>query len=406
MKRLFFLFFWASTIFVGCHNDSADSDIWAALYEEEDPEDETPGISVDEDKDSLKEAISITPSFHGIKTVNSGHQTRLADLGKEIYPELSYIENSLIGGTKLCAEMSADRNGNYYSITQSNAPSTFYSYELLGLILLNISDCNSIPNIISRVICNDISIDIGTICSNPDAWWGDDPSFIQSITITNNRPADIDIEIPRGTMLEVLDDDVQNVVVAKSEKIHLSPLQTKCITIKAMCAARKRSSPTGSKAKLTPLLLKAPSQAYQTQQKLWNWIESDHHSTKDYTITFYAWGVGDANGYGKSTTGHAFVNIPGIGLVGYGGTVTDHTHLQQYATLSASVKVSKSDLENAQRKYYEWLNNPGEYVLAQHDCTSFVMDIADAAHIGYGIRSLIQFPTSFVRAVKFYHKWD
>ena len=100
------------------------------------------------------------------------------------------------------------------------------------------------------------------------------------------------------------------------------------------------------------------------------------------------------------------MDIPGIGLVGYGGTVFDHSRLIQNATRLASVRVSQSDLDNAQRKYYEWLNDTRGYELARHDCTSFVMDIADAAHIKYGTRWTIQFPATFVRAVNYYNKWN
>lgn len=402
MRRTLLFILVLGLLFGACRNKSTYNP-WISLYDEDD----TVEVVEGEEYEGLASGISVSPSFHGTKTVSSGYQTHLADIGKEVYPELIPIESDVVGGIKLCAEMSADRNGNYRSNTPENKPTTFYSYEQMGLILLDVPDCDGIPNILARVFSGDITVDMGTIGNNPDAFWGEGPSFQVPITITNNRPEDIDVDIPQGTMLEAENDNVQNIVVAKSVSTKLSPSETKTVTVKAMCAARRRGDPTRSKVKLTPFRLNAPSWSYQTKQQLWDWIESNHNTTKEYTITFYSWGVGDPNGNGQpSQTGHAFVDIPGIGLVGYGGTVFDHSNLRQNATRSVSVRVSQSDLENAQRKYYEWLNNPGEYQMARHDCTSFVMDIADAAHIWYGFRWSIQFPATFVRAVNFYNRWS
>lgn len=402
MRKIFLLIMVFGSLLGACHN-KAEEDAIAAILNSDDEE----VILEEQGGNSGTSCLSLSPSFEGTKTVTSDYQTRLADLGREVYPELIPIENDAIGGIKLCAEMSADRNGNYRSNTQGDNPTTFYSYELLGLTLLDVSDCDGIPNILSRVIGGDVTVELGTVCDNPDAFWGGGPSFQVPITITNNRPEDTDVDIPQGTMLEAENDNVQNIVVAKSVSTKLSPSETKTVTVKAMCASRKRGDPKRSKVKLTPFLLNVPSNAYQAQTQLWDQIESNHQSRKEYTITFYSWGVGDPNGQGEpSQTGHAFVDIPGIGLVGYGGTVFDHSRLIQNATRSASVRVSQSDLDNAQRKYYEWLNDTRGYDLARHDCTSFVMDIADAAHIKYGTRWTIQFPATFVRAVNYYNKWN
>ena len=321
MRKSFFVILLLGLFFGSCHNKSGDDYMWASLYDEDE---ETVGLVEGKGKSVASGGISISPSFHGTKTVNSGYQTHLADIGKEVYPELIPIESDVVGGIKLCAEMSADRNGNYRSNTPENNPTTFYSYEQMGLILLDVPDCDGIPNILARVFSGDITVDMGTIGNNPDAFWGEGPSFQVPITITNNRPEDIDVDISQGTMLEAENDNVQNIVVAKSVSTKLSPSETKTVTVKAMCAARRRGDPTRSKVKLTPFRLNAPSWSYQTKQQLWDWIESNHNTTKEYTITFYSWGVGDHNGNGQpSQTGHAFVDIPGIGLVGYGGTVFD-----------------------------------------------------------------------------------
>jgi hypothetical protein len=186
------------------------------------------------------------------------------------------------------------------------------------------------------------------------------------------------------------------------------------LTVKAFCASEKRKDPTYHRVKLTPFVLTAPSNAYNSQQSLWDFFRTNTRNTRDsyaektYSLTFYAWGSGSVNSRGeKSDFGHAFVFIPGIGTVGYGGTVSDHSQSVQYAQYQISIAVSENALRKAQEKYREWENNPPEYKLMQYDCTTFVMDIADAAGIYYGNgrrEGWLQSPAGFIRELKKYNK--
>jgi hypothetical protein len=183
----------------------------------------------------------------------------------------------------------------------------------------------------------------------------------------------------------------------------LEPYQEKTFRVRAYCGAEKRSNPFGSLAKLAPFVLTAPADAYRSQSDLWSFQKTEPATDKHYDITFYAWRIGtrvgsDENSH-KSLTGHAFVDIPRIGVVGYDGTVTDHANYVQYADYKVSVKINEPSLRKVYEKYWEWKNNPPEYDLGKYDCTTFAMDIADAAGIYYGPRWAIQFPAGFMRSL-------
>jgi hypothetical protein len=54
----------------------------------------------------------------------------------------------------------------------------------------------------------------------------------------------------------------------------------------------------------------------------------------------------------------------------------------------------------ARAEFWEWHNNPPHYTIGRYDCTTFVMDIADAAGIYYGSRWSIQTPVGFMEGLK------
>lgn len=116
-----------------------------------------------------------------------------------------------------------------------------------------------------------------------------------------------------------------------------------------------------------------------------------------YIIVFYAWGSGQELPVGKSPFGHAFVDIPTIGPVGYSGQVTNHAEQVRYAMYRCAVPLTKEQLQSAIDKYWEWKRNPPQYDLMKTDCTTFALDIADAANIEYGSRVFIQSPAGFLR---------
>lgn len=134
---------------------------------------------------------------------------------------------------------------------------------------------------------------------------------------------------------------------------------------------------------------------------------------KKYVIVFYAWGAGAPTGLGTSPVGHAFVDIPTIGPVGYtvhaetgedllGGDnveVIDESNELRYATYRCAVPISEEHLQRVITRYREWKNNPPNYFLGRTDCTTFVLDIADAADIKYGMRIMIQSPAGFLRSL-------
>ena len=174
----------------------------------------------------------------------------------------------------------------------------------------------------------------------------------------------------------------------------IQPHQQVEVTLPVYCAAHKRGSPVGSNVRLTPYVLNAPSSVYKSQQDVWNYIEAPARNR----IVFYCWGVGDLRNGGRSKTGHAFVHIPQIGYVGFGsihgkkeildddGNISDHTNCVKDATDSCVCYITDMQLEKVKSKYYELHNKIPRYKLGRYDCTSFTMDIADAAEIYYGGR--------------------
>ncbi|MDR3266088.1 MAG: hypothetical protein LBT24_00765, partial [Tannerella sp.] len=172
-----------------------------------------------------------------------------------------------------------------------------------------------------------------------------------------------------------------------------------------------RDSPTGKHARLTPFILNAPPSAFSSQEEVWNYITPSRQNTEYYTIIFYAWGKGDPTSSGnKSDTGHAFVTIPNIGTFGFSNIdgkiiygeakIYDHTREIPYAKYKCSVKISKENLKRVKDKFKEWQNNTPHYTIGVYDCTTFVMDIADAADIDYGNRWEIQTPVGFIEELK------
>ena len=127
------------------------------------------------------------------------------------------------------------------------------------------------------------------------------------------------------------------------------------------------------------------------------------YSSNRYRMVFYIWHSGDQTSSGKSAFGHAFVFIPQIGYVGYGGSITDHRTYRPYATDSCVVYISEESLYAVKEKFREWQRMTPTYVLMRHDCTSFALDMADAAGIKYGNRLLIQWPADFMEGLLKYN---
>ena len=342
----------------------------------------------------------------------------LQEAGRKAYADLlDWEERYNFGGVKLCAEMSADREGKYYSSFDQNTSVYFCPPSDLHLHRIVVTDSSS--NIICRIVNGEIGVVVGYIQNDVYRTSMEQPAFIINMTVNNRTADNISVVVPIGQMIEVQAPNVQNIVVCNTYSTALEPYQSKTFSVRAYCGAEKRQDPTYKSAKLTPFILTAPSYAYNSQQSLWNFQKTRPTNDKYYTITFYAWGRGDNTGGGRrSMFGHAFVNIPETGTVGFGlhkedigdlipvyveGTLTDHTNLIPYAKYKVSIPVDEASLRKAQNKYLEWKTDSVHYTIGLYDCTSFVMDIAESAGIYFGIRWTIQTPVGFMRELRTYN---
>ena len=318
-----------------------------------------------------------------------------------MFPKLKEIEDKTgICGAKLLAEMSAD--------TEDKPFSSFDEPEQIlmkNLSELKLKHYDNPENIVAKIISKNVNVDIGTVQSGGFFF---SSFFTINIDIYNPTNKSVTAIVEQGQMLEVQALDVQNIVVYEEKQVELQPKERKSISIKAYCAAENRGSPTGKPVKFTPFVLNIPSSAFTSQENVWNHIKP---AQDYYTITFYAWGTGDRTPSGISKFGHAFVNIPNIGTFGFSGAsgkmlydetgkVYDHTKHIPYATYRCDVRISKDRLRNVKFKFWEWRDKPPHYTVGRYDCTTFVMDIADAAGIYYGSRWQIQSPVGFMEELK------
>jgi hypothetical protein len=155
--------------------------------------------------------------------------------------------------------------------------------------------------------------------------------------------------------------------------------------------------------------MNAPTTTFQSQQTVWKLLESDDDPNS--YVTFYVWGKGAITSSGRaSVTGHAFVRIPEAGVFGFSsahgglldddGNIYDHTSDIRYATDSCRIKVSDVSKKAIIKKLKQLQANVPKYRIGHYDCTSFVMDIADAGGIHYGNRATIQTPVGFMQELK------
>lgn len=309
-----------------------------------------------------------------------------------------------LGGTKLIAEMSADAAGIPYS--RDNGQDRIIKIQPMHILKIHIDTIP--PCIFGRILKKEVILRSCVINSTPSIF---DEHFDVNIVLTNNTGIPLDVTIRQGTMIESETENVQNIVVTKHYNVSLPPLQTSSISVLAYCAARHRSSPSGRRGRITPYVLNAPSSVYNTQQAVWDYIEAPARNK----MTFYAWGKGMETGNGHvSPTGHAFVYVPRSGYWGFGsgdgnwidgqGSLFDHSRQRQYATDSCSVYITDQQLNDVYAKLRLLRDNTPRYHMGIYDCTSFTMDVADAAGVYYGSRWLIQTPIGFMEQLKKYNR--
>ena len=93
------------------------------------------------------------------------------------------------------------------------------------------------------------------------------------------------------------------------------------------------------------------------------------------------------------------------GLLDDDGIIFDHTSNLQYATDSCRIKLSREAQQAMVRKLRQLQADVPNYSAGHYDCTSFVMDLADAAGIRYGSRITIQTPVGFMQELKAHNNY-
>ena len=324
--------------------------------------------------------------------------TSLQEAFRSIAPQMDYAwQKPYVGGAKLIAEMSADAAG----LNKSRFDQDYYIY-ILPLNQLKLRICDDSFNLYALACANTVNIDMCSIGSN--GFFNND--FTVYFQLSNQTSHEVSVSIQQGQMIEAEHDNVQNVVIKDNTQVILQPYESKTVKASAACAAHHRSSPSGSKGRITPYILAAPHNAYNSQQAVWDYIEEPAVNR----MVFYAWGRGPLDEEHESRAGHAFVFIPNVGYIGFGsahgdwlddeGVITNHQRQAKYAQDSCIVYITNTQLNNVYAKVNALKSNTPRYHVTYYDCTSFVMDIADAAGIYYGNRIFIQTPMYFMQELK------
>lgn len=323
------------------------------------------------------------------------------------------IQEYGLGGGKMLAEMSADVCGLNKSKYSEDKCIPLLSLDQLKLNPILPDDDNSPYEIVKLIYSRTIYIDDQIICKpSPVRGLG---VFVIDIPVVPYCDNGCEMVVPEGQMIEVEGNDVQNLVVTHTEHVHLEPHHVNWVRVFLDCAARKRGDPTNHRVRLTPFKMVAPSNVYESQNAVWNHIESK----KIYPITFYVRPRLEHKSilFNVKDKGHAFVKIPGIGFTGYGsgngkwiggeGDISNHHgyYDNNYGVLdSCVVMVTEQQLHQITTRYKDLIMEKKKYYIGHNDCTSFVMDIADAGNIKYGNRLNIQYPSAFLNGIKEYNQ--
>ncbi|MCQ2272208.1 MAG: hypothetical protein MJZ72_05415 [Bacteroidales bacterium] len=304
-----------------------------------------------------------------------------------------------VGGVKLIGEMCADRAGYNYSL---------YTYpitlKILSLSQLHLRYVSSYCNVICKVLDGHVKIESAKIISRSGG-----EGLCVEVEVKNISQIYQEVEFEQGQLIEVNELHAQNVVITSNAKAQLNPNEVWQFSLPALCAAHHRNSPKGFGARITPYVLDAPAKTFQSQQKVWDVLESNEDP--DSYVTFYVWEKGTITSSGRrSRTGHTFVRIPKVGVVGFSslhggilddeGYIFDYTSDMKYATDSCRIKVSEEAMKAMTRKLRQLQQEVPKYRVGHYDCTSFVMDIADAGDVHYGKRNSIRTPEVFMQELK------
>lgn len=374
-------------------------------YEEDNNQNQEPPYWDDknQNKDATHQEQNIPQLLYDIwsfssQDINIPAQTTMEEAISNKYPNMRKCYNyNNVGGMKLLGEMAADKAGYNYS---------FYSYpinlRIPPLSELHLCFVSSPYNIICQVLNGNIEIESVTLK------YGTQGMIVVIIT-RNLTDSNQEVSIEQGQMIEINDFHMQNLVISKGVTTHLSPKETWRCTIPVFCASHHRSAPRESSARLTPYKMISDANTLQSQQRVWEVLESNDDPNS--YITFYSWDRGTITDSRRpSLTGHAFVKIPQIGIIGFGtlhggllddeGHIFDHTSKVRYATDSCRIKVSDEAQKAMIKKLQQLQANIPKYRIGRYDCTSFVMDMADAGDIHYGSRTTIKTPVGFMEELK------
>jgi hypothetical protein len=80
-----------------------------------------------------------------------------------------------------------------------------------------------------------------------------------------------------------------------------------------------------------------------------------------------------------------------------------HGDLSAYATVNISFDINNSQYSRVIQRINKWIDDEPDYITGNSDCTTFAMEIADAAGIGYGSRWSIQSPIGFLERLRDYN---
>ena len=186
-----------------------------------------------------------------------------------------------VGGTKLIAEMSADVAGINYSRNQN----TEVNITVLSLDQLKLHVDYSKTSVYQQIINQQIVLNSSSvgILRNNSGLGGIIVDFLDALqsgkivvrmSFANITNRSVVCEIQQGQMLEIVNENVQNLVVAESYKFAIAANQQTEISVHAYCAAHHRGDPSGSRVRFTPYILNASSSVYESQSRVWNYIES------------------------------------------------------------------------------------------------------------------------------------
>ena len=187
-----------------------------------------------------------------------------------------------VGGTKLIAEMSADVAGIYCS---RNSYSDV-NINILSLAQLKLHIDNSKTSFYQQIINQQIVINhssVGFLSGPSLAKIIEDflnslltGKLVVHLTIANITNKAVICEIKQGQMLEAVNENVQNLVVAETSRFSIAAHQQASVDVHVYCAAYHRGDPSNSRVRFTPYFLNASSSVYESQSSVWSYIENGY----------------------------------------------------------------------------------------------------------------------------------